>query len=93
MEKDKIQKLVQYEELQSNELIDWSLQSYEDEFSSEEDGPEESVTKWIIRKKRKCILQEQPDQQMVQDLIINIAQHEPTQQSVEQCHSMNTIIE
>ena len=53
MEKDKTHKLVQHEELQPDECINWSIQSFEDDFSSEEDGPEEPVARWIIRKKRK----------------------------------------
>ena len=93
MEKDKMQKLVQYEELQPDECINWSLQSYEDDISSEEDGVEEPVSKWIIRKERKRSPQEDPDQQMVKDLIINIKQQESTQQSIKQHHSMDTIIE
>ena len=93
MEKKKTQKLVQYEELQSEEFFDWSLQSYEDDVSSKEDGPEESVSRWIIGKKRKRLPQDQPDQQMVKDLIINIKQEEPIQQSARQCHSMKTNIE
>ena len=44
----------------------------------EEEGPAESVAKWIIGKKRKRIPQEKPYQQLVKDLIINIKQEEPT---------------
>ena len=53
MEKDQTHKLLQYEDLQPDECIDWSLQSYEDAVSREEDGPKEPVAMWIIGKKRK----------------------------------------
>ena len=58
MEKDQTQKLVQYEELQPDECIDWSLQSYEYEVSSEEDAPKEPISRWIIEKKRKHLPKE-----------------------------------
>ena len=75
MEKNQNQKLVQYEELQPDEWIDWLVQSYEDDISNEEEyGPKEPVSKWIIGKKRKHPPQDHPDQQMVKDLIINIKQ-------------------
>ena len=61
MEEKQIQKLDQYEELQFEKYIDWSVISYEDDVSSEEEGPAESVAKWIINRKRKRPSQEQPD--------------------------------
>ena len=76
MEKDKAQKPVQHEELQLDEFINWSFRSYEDEFSSEEDNPKESMARWIFKRKRKCLPIEKPNQQMVQDLIINTKQQE-----------------
>ena len=69
MKKKKTQNLVQYEQLQPDECIDWSLQSYEDDVSSEEDDPKDPVSRWIIGMKRKCFAKEQLDQQMVKDLI------------------------
>ena len=71
IEKDKAHKLVQHEELQFDEFINWSFQSYEDDFSSEQDNPKELVVRWIVKKKNKHLLIEKPDQQIVQDLIIN----------------------
>ena len=54
------------------------MQSYEDDVSSEEeDPPKEMATKWIIGKKRKCPPLDQPNQQMVKGLIINIKQEKP----------------
>ena len=78
--------------MQPKEFVDWSLQSYEYDVSSKEDGLEDSVTRWIIGKKRKRLPQEEPDQHIVQDLIINIKQ-QIAQQSMGHHHSMKTVIE
>ena len=93
MEKHKAQKLVQYEELQPDEIINWSFEYYEDDFSSEQDSLEEPVARWIVRKKRKRLPIEEPDREIIQDLITNTKQQEPTQQSEGHRHSMKTFIE
>ena len=62
MEKKQIHKLDQHEKLQLQQYIDWSMISYEDGVSSEEEGPTELVSKWIIRKKRKFPPQDHQDQ-------------------------------
>ena len=72
MEKKHIQKLDQHEELHFEQYIDWSIISYEDDLSSEEEGPTEPVAKWIIGRKRKHSPKEQLDQQLVKDFIINV---------------------
>ena len=74
MEKNKTHKPVQHEELHPKDLVDWSFQYYEDDMSSDDDNSEVIVSRWIVRKKRKCLPIEKPDQQMVQDLIINTTQ-------------------
>ena len=58
MEKNQTQKLVQYEKLQPDECSDWSVISYEDDISSEEEGPAEPIDKWIIIRKRKRLPKE-----------------------------------
>ena len=93
MEKDKAQKPVQHEELHLDEFINWFFQSYEDDFSSEEDNHEETMAIWIVKKKRKCLPIEKLDQQIVQDLIINTKQQEPTNESEGHHHSTKTFIE
>ena len=61
MEKKQIQKFDQHEELHLEQYIDWSMVSYEDDVSSEEEGPE-PVAKWIIGRKRKHSPKEHPYQ-------------------------------
>jgi signal recognition particle GTPase len=92
-EKHKAHKPVQHEELKFEEFINWSFQSYEDGFSSEEDNPEERVARWIVKKKKKHLLIENLDQQIVKDLIINTKQQERAKQSEGRCHSTKTFIE
>ena len=61
MEEKQIQKLDQYEELQFEKYIDWSIISYEYDISSEEEGPTKLVSKWIFGRKRKRSSKAQPD--------------------------------
>ena len=42
--------------------MDWSIISYEDDLSSEEEVPIELISKWIIGRKRKHSSKEQPNQ-------------------------------
>lgn len=58
MEKKQIHKLDQHEELQFEQYIDWLVIFYEYDLSSEEEGPIEPISKWIIGRKRKCLPKE-----------------------------------
>ena len=93
MEKKHIQRFDQYEELQFEHFIDWSIAFYEDDLSSEEEGPIVPIAKWIIGRKRKRSLKEQPYQLPVKDLIINVKQKNPAQPSTEQHTSKESIID
>ena len=93
MEKKQRRKFDQQQELQFDQYIDWLILSYEDDLSSEEEGPTKLVTKWIIGKKRKCLPKEQPDQQLVKDLIINVKKENLAQPSAKQRNSKETIID
>ena len=86
MEKKHIQRFDQYEELQFENYVDQSIAFYGDDLSSDEEGSTEPVTKWIIGRKRKRSSKEQPHQQPVRDLIINIKQKKPTHPSTKQCN-------
>ena len=79
MEKKHIQRFNQHEELYFEKYIDLSIVSYGDYLSSDEEGPIEPVAKWTISKKRKRSPKEDPDQQLIKDLIINIKQKKPVQ--------------
>ena len=78
MEKKHIQRFDQYEYLQFENYVDWSIYFYGDDLSSDEEGSIEPVSKWIIGKKRKWLLKEKLDQHPVRDLIINIKHRKPT---------------
>ena len=54
MEKKHIHRFDQYEELQFENYVDWSIEFYGDDISSDEEDPTELVVKWIIGKKIKC---------------------------------------
>ena len=75
MEKSEGKISVQKREIQLEELIDWSVQSYKDEFTSDEDNTEEPMARWIFKKKHKQLSMEKPDQQIIKDLIINTEEH------------------
>ena len=53
MENVQIQKLVQYEELQLENHIDWSIAFHKDDISSDKEGFVEPAVKFIVGKKRK----------------------------------------
>ena len=84
MEKKQIQRFDQYGELQLENYIDWSIAFHKDDISSDEEGFAEPTIKWIVGKKRKRFLEEQPDQQPVRDLVINVKQKKPTQPYIKQ---------
>ena len=91
MEKKHIQRFDQHEELYFDKYIDWSITFYEDDLSSEEEGPTEPIAKHIVGRKRKRSPKEQPYQQLVKDLIINVKQKNPAQPSIEQ-HNLKELI-
>ena len=75
MEKYERKRSVQEREIQLEELIDWSIQSYNDEITSDEDNTEEPMANWIFKKKHKRLPMEKLDQQIIRDLIINTEEH------------------
>ena len=93
MEKKHIQRFDQYGELQLENYIDWSIAFYKDDISSDEEGFAEPVVKRIVGKKRKWLSEEQPDQQLVRDLVINVKQKNPTQPSTKQHKSKQLFID
>jgi hypothetical protein len=93
MDMKHIQRFGQYEELQFENYVDWSIAFYGDDISSDEEGLTELVSKWIIGKKRKRSSKEHLDQQRVKDLIINVKQKKTTQLSTEQHNSKELIID
>ena len=68
-------------EYQPKELVDWSFQSYKYDISRDEDKTEEPIARWIVKKRQKWLPIEEPDQQIVKDLIINTEQHVLDKQS------------
>ena len=75
MEKSRGKRLAQRREIQREEFIDWSIMSYEDNVTSDEDGAKEFVSRWIYKKKEKRLPIEKPDQQIIKDLVINSEEH------------------
>ena len=53
MEKSRGKRLAQRREIQPEECIDWSILSYEDNVTSDEDGAKEPASRWIYKKKKK----------------------------------------
>ena len=51
MEKNEGKRLAQRREIQLEEFIDWSILSYEDKDTSDEDDVMEPTTRWIYKKK------------------------------------------
>lgn len=93
MEKKHIQRFDQYEELQFENYVDWSIEFYRDYISSDEEGPTELVAKWIIGRKRKCLSKEQLDEKPIKDLIITFKQKKLAQPSIEKHTSKASIID
>ena len=77
MEKNEGKRSVQKRGIQLEEPVDWSVQSYKDEVTSDEDNVEEIVARWIFKKKHKRLPMEKPDHQIIKDLIINTEEHAP----------------
>ena len=80
MEKSEGKRSVQKREIQLEEPVDWLVQSYKDEVTSDEDNVEEHVSRWILKKKQKRLPMEKQDQQIIKDLIINTEDHVPNKQ-------------
>ena len=73
--------------------IDWSIAYSKDDVSSDEEDIVERVREWIVGGKRKRLVDEQPDEHPVKDLIINDQQGEPTQLSMKQHWSEKSLID
>ena len=71
MEKSRGKSLAQRREIQPEEFIDWSILSYEDNVTSDEDGSKDPTGRWIYKRKNKWLPIEKPDQQIIKDLVIN----------------------
>ena len=77
MEKSEGKRLAQRREIQPEEFIDWSILSDEDKVTSDEDGVEEPTSRWIHKKKNKRLPIENPNQQIIKDLVINSKEQVP----------------
>lgn len=77
MEKSERKRSVEKREIQLEELVDWSVQSYKDDVTSDEDNIEKPLARWIFKKKQKQLPMEKPDQQIIKDLIINTKERVP----------------
>ena len=77
MEKNEGKRLAQRREIQPEEFIDWSILSYEDKDTSDEDDVEEPAARWIYKEKQKWLPFENPDQQIIKDLVINSEENVP----------------
>lgn len=53
MEKSEGRRSVQKKEIQLEELVDWLVQSYKDEITSDEDNTKEPAANCIFKKKQK----------------------------------------
>ena len=73
--------------------IDWSIAYYKADVSSDEESLEELTVKWIVGGKRKRLAEEQPDQQPVRDLIINVKDMNPNQLAMKQHRSEESFID
>ena len=71
MEKRQFQSVDQYKGICLENYIDWSIAFSKDDVSSDEEDFVEPVSRWIIGGKRKRLVDEQPEEQPVKDLIIN----------------------
>ena len=84
MDKKHTQRFNQYGEIQLENYIDWSIGFHKNDISSDEEGFVEPVLRWIVGKKRKQLSVEQPDQQPIRDLVINVKHKKPSQPSTKQ---------
>ena len=71
MEKSKGKRLAERRQIQPEDIIDWSILSYEYSVTSDEDGFKEPTSRWIYKKKKKRLPIEKADQQIIKDLVIN----------------------
>ena len=69
MEKNEGNRLAQKREIQLEEPVDWSVESYKDELTSDEDNAEEPVAGWIFKRKQRRLPMEKLGQQIIKDLI------------------------
>jgi hypothetical protein len=91
MKKNEGRRLVQKRETQL-EHVDWSVQSYKYEVTSDEDNTEEPMSRWILKKNQKRLSMKEPDQQIIRDLVINTEEHAPDKQLEGDKYSMELFI-
>ena len=77
MEKNEGKRLAQRRDIQPEEFINWSILSYQDKDTNDEDDVEEPAAIWIYKKKGKQLPFEKLDQQIIKDLVINSEEHVP----------------
>ena len=82
MEKRQFQSADQYKVTCLENYIDWLIAFSKDDVSSDEEVFVELVSRWIVGGKRKKLVDEQPYEQPVKDLIINDQQGKPTHLSM-----------
>ena len=93
MEKGQFQSVDRYKGICLENYIYWSIAYSKDEVSSDEEDLVEPVSRWIVGGKRKRLVDEQPDEQPVKDLIINDQQGKPIQLSMKQHWSEKSLID
>ena len=84
MEEKQFQSVDQYKGIWLENYMDWSIAYSKDDVPSDEEDIVEPVSKWIVGGKWKRLVDEQPDQQPIKDLIINDQQEKPIQLSMKQ---------
>ena len=77
MEKRQFQSINQCRGVCLENFIDWSIAFSKDDVSSDEEDFVESISRWIVGGKRKRLVDKQPDDQPVRDLIINYQPENP----------------
>ena len=92
MEKNEGKWLAQRREIQPEEVVDWSILSYEDKDTSDEDDVKEHAVRFIYKKKKKRLHFEKPNQQIIKDLVINIEDHVPEKQPNKDGYWMKLLI-
>ena len=92
MEKIEGQRLAQKRDIQLEEPVDWSIQSYKDEVTIHEDNSEEPMARWIFKKKQKRLPMEKSNQKIIKDLIINTEEHALDKQLEGDKHLMELLI-
>ena len=82
MEKRQFQSVDQHKGICLENYINWLISNSKDDVSSNEEDFVELVSRWIVGGKRNWLVDEQPDEQPIKDLIINDQQGKPTQLSM-----------